>query len=170
MTSRRNNAAKRKQNEESGEESSSADLTTFSGWLDDGGEGKNGFIEHQGFSLTRRGKRFDVLIGDAVLTRPTGQDTALSVPADKSDDDAELEDGMIARVERIWETKTPAAEQCPFMFEARWYLRVSAKSRVSAETKLRTATPSLDSPGLLTLNHLFGLHNNVSCRKSICRP
>jgi hypothetical protein len=105
---------KRKQDETSEDASTDMQYSLFVGWLDEGVGGKDGDIEHEGFTLTIGGKTFDISIGDAVLMR-TSKDQNSQV---------ETSQGMIARVERIWETKNSGSGECPFMFQARWFLRV----------------------------------------------
>jgi hypothetical protein len=120
MSSRRP-ARKRKQDKTSTDASNEIQYTLFVGWLDEGVEGKNGDVEHEGFSLAIGGKTFDISIGDAVLMRSSSDDQLESEKSQK----VGPEGGMIARVERIWETKNIGTGECPFMFQARWFLRVS---------------------------------------------
>jgi len=143
MSSRRA-AAKRKRStkkdEESVEEvptssevSTEVEYTLFSGWLDDGYPSDDVDVtEHEGFSLTFGGGRhFDISLGDAVLMRSGDDDDSEGTPAEYQDPSSKESSkagakGMLARVERIWEKKVPAgSEECPFMFQARWFLRVS---------------------------------------------
>lgn len=114
--SSRKASRKRKQDEIVANVATDVQYTLFVGWLDEGVEGTNGEVQHEGFTLTIRGKTFDVSIGDAVLTRSSSDDQSETSP----------ERGMIARVERIWETKNTGTGECPFMFQARWFLRVSS--------------------------------------------
>lgn len=137
MSSRKSSTKrKRKQEGDSTEEDSAApaEYTVFGGWLDDGFVGEDGVTEHEGFSLTLRGKSFEISLGDAVLMRNTDDDGAMesqesaatkkdSAPSNGSKANG---NGMIARVERIWEVNHKSrGDECPFMFQARWFLRVS---------------------------------------------
>jgi len=108
-------------------DSSSSDTqsTLFVAWLDKGLEGKNGETEYEGFSLTVGGKTLDVSIGDAVLVRGSGIEDQ-QVEDEKSEKVGYEGRMMIARVERIWDTKNNGTGECPYMFQARWFLRVSS--------------------------------------------
>ncbi len=135
MSSKKTTAKrKRKQEEDSTEEESTEKLeySLFGGWMDDGYEGEDGGTEHEGFSLTLRGKNFDISLGDAVLLRSTTDDEEPMEYRDASTQESSNRStkaggkGMIARVERIWEnTQKSSSDTCPFMFQARWFLRVS---------------------------------------------
>lgn len=135
---------KRKQSEgnsvdgKPGQGSTEVVYTLFGGWLDDGyAGGEPGVIEHEGFSLTLGGKNFDISLGDAVLMRGSDDgDDEEGTPEYQDDDMKDSSNGstkkagakgMIARVERIWETTGSAngtgSGECPFMFQARWFLR-----------------------------------------------
>ena len=126
------------------------EYTLFGGWLDDGVAGEGGVIEHEGFSLTLGGKNFDISLGDAVLMRGSSNNDDDNDEAEggapeyqEDEEDKEMKDafingarnkagakGMIARVERIWDTTNTSngrSGECPFMFQARWFLRVRAK-------------------------------------------
>jgi hypothetical protein len=137
------------------EGSTEVEYTLFGGWLDDGYTGEGGVTEHEGFSLTLGGKHFDISLGDAVLMRGSDDNHSDEVVRDNNPEyqqDEDMKDSsssssnnnngppnkagakrMIARVERIWETTTKNATngdgggsgECPFMFQARWFLRVS---------------------------------------------
>lgn len=133
---------KRKQEDESVEDGSTdqTEYSLFGGWLDDGYEGDDGVTEHEGFSLTLRGKNFDISLGDAVLMRSTEDDEPMesngsqdaSIKGSTSNNGSKKAGakGMIARVERIWETtqKSSGSHTCPFMFQARWFLRVGTST------------------------------------------
>ena len=121
--SSRKGSRKRKQDDES----TNVQYTLFVGWLDEGVQGTNGEVQHEGFTLTIRGKTFDISIGDAVLTRSSADDQSETEKLDKAGPGR----GMIARVERIWETKNSGTGECPFMFQARWFLRVSIVASAS---------------------------------------
>ena len=136
MSSRKSSTKrKRKQEGDSTEEDSAApaEYTVFGGWLDDGFAGEDGVTEHEGFSLTLRGKSFEISLGDAVLMRNTDDDGALESQESATKKDPAPPNGskangngMIARVERIWEVNHKSrGDECPFMFQARWFLRVS---------------------------------------------
>lgn len=144
MSSRNNKAsAKRKRSSSKKEEesigeapsrdevSTEVEYTLFSGWLDDGYPGDDEEVtEHEGFSLTLGGRNFDISIGDAVLMRSGDDEGSETTPAEYQDPSSKDsnkagEKGMVARVERIWEKKSPAGSgECPYMFQARWFLRV----------------------------------------------
>jgi len=129
---------KRKQEGDSTEEESAAaqaEYTVFGDWLHEGFTGADGVTEHEGFSLTLGGKSFEISLGDAVLMRSTDEDGTMENPDSVTNKDASPSkgtslkttgNGMIARVERIWEINHKSrGDECPFMFQARWFLRVS---------------------------------------------
>ena len=136
MSSRKSSTKrKRKQEGDSTEEESAAapaEYTVFGGWLDEGFAGDDGVTEHEGFSLTLKGKTFEISLGDAVLMRSTDDDRATETQDSVTTKDPSVNGananghGMIARVERIWEINHKSrGGECPFMFQARWFLRVS---------------------------------------------
>lgn len=132
------------------------DSTIFGGWLDEGvSRGERGTIVHQGFWIWVGGKRLEFVLGDTAFVRceprtkepfaekdPVKASTISTVaetpatPIGVTTSSTKNENEMVvARIERIWEAKKPPPSatksdtedlSSPFMFRARWFLKVSS--------------------------------------------
>lgn len=126
--------ARQAQSRGGSKESAKKDGTSFLEWMDKGETTSDGLVEHKSFAISVNGKRLDVRLGDTVIMRGSKRDSS---EQQISDDNRMALTGprcMLARVEKIWETKDEDdTAHCRSFFLARWFLSVSEQLTLCQE-------------------------------------